>query len=193
MIEFTKIKCQSQCHEVYWEDFHLCKWAIKDATFIWLYNLTIIANLLEHIFNPWLQKMCNAKVSSMPLNLYEIGPSQNVINLKIWKAVLYCFVLFGIYCWFVYKTSYMYYSKFYRRDKKFSYLFAFCYILVRVRLKAYFKFIYRVQVIHWQSFMFLAYCDTFYKNIRDFVTGYCRYDIFTNFWNSINTRCVLLK
>ena len=49
--------------------------------------------------------------------------------------------------------------------KKLSYLFAFCYILVRFRLKAYFKFIKRVQVIHWQSFMFLAYCETFKKNM----------------------------
>ena len=68
-----------------------------------------------------------------------------------------------VYRWFVYKTSYMHFSKFYRRDKKLSYLFAFCYIRVRFRLKAYFKFIKRVQVIHWQSFMFLAYCDTFKK------------------------------
>ena len=50
-------------------------------------------------------------------------------------------------------------------------------MLVRFELKEYFKFIEQVQVIHWQSFMFLAYCDTFLKNIQDFVTGYCRYDI----------------
>ena len=43
--------------------------------------------------------------------------------------------------WFVYKTSYMHFSKFYRRGKKLSYLFAFCYICVRFRLKAYIKFI----------------------------------------------------
>ena len=46
-----------------------------------------------------------------------------------------------LYRWFIYKTLYMHFSKFYRRDKKLSYLFAFCYIRVRFRLKAYFKFI----------------------------------------------------
>ena len=34
----------------------------------------------------------------------------------------------------------MHFSKFYRRNKKLSYLFAFGYIRVRFRLKAYFKF-----------------------------------------------------
>ena len=45
------------------------------------------------------------------------------------------------YRWFVYKTLYVHFSKFYRRVKKLSGLFAFCYILVRFKLKAYFKFI----------------------------------------------------
>ena len=46
-----------------------------------------------------------------------------------------------LYRWYRYKTPYVHFSKFYRRDKKLSGLFAFCYILIRFRLKAYFKFI----------------------------------------------------
>ena len=46
----------------------------------------------------------------------------------------------SFYHWFIYKTSYVHFSKFHR-DKKLSGLFAFCYILIRFRLKAYFKFI----------------------------------------------------
>ena len=79
------------------------------------------------------------------------------------------------------------FSKLYRRDKKNSGLFAFCYIFIRFRLKAYFKFIKPVQVIHWQNFMFLSYRDTFLKNVRDFVTKcICQF-------SKLKTSCVLIK
>ena len=61
------------------------------------------------------------------------------MNFRKYKIVVPYFG--AAYRWFVYKTSYVHFSKFYRRDIKLSWLFAFSYILVRFKLKAYFKFI----------------------------------------------------
>ena len=46
----------------------------KNTIFLWFYNLTptwFLANFLVHIFGVWLQTICNAAVSDIPLHRYK--------------------------------------------------------------------------------------------------------------------------